>query len=264
MINIGEKLNSSIPKTLEALNNNDRDYIITLIKAQSEAGAEYLDINTALCGDKELEKMIEVIELVKEYSDCGIMLDSPAPAVIIAAAEKCEGRKLIFNSVTLNERLEELCPAALKYNAGIVGLPIDENGIPSTVEKRVSNSFRLITALREKGIPIDDIYIDVLVETLSVDSENAMITLETTRRLKETFPKIKTICGLSNISFGLPKRVHINEAFMAMAAFCGLDAAITDVTSKPLQIAQKSALALTGEDEYCMEYIGFMREVYSL
>lgn len=260
MIIIGEKLNSSIPKTLEALKVRDEASIIKMINKQERCGADYLDINTAICGAEELNQLLWLIELVLSNSNCGIMLDSPSPDVIAHALQKVEGRNVIINSVTLTERIDELLPVIRQSGCGVVGLPIDEDGIPNSADKRFYNAQRLLERLGEEGIPSDRIYIDTLAEALAVGSENAKITLDTTRKIRQAQPKVHLTCGLSNISFGLPKRNNINTAFLAMAIYCGLDSAILDITTPAMRTMLASALAVNGEDEYCMEYISYIRE----
>lgn len=259
MIIIGEKLNSSIPKTLEAFNQNDEEYIISLIKSQESCGADYLDINTAVC-ENEVEKLRYVTGLVLKHSKCGIMLDSPSPQVIKEAIGLCEGRKVIINSVTVTERIDELLPVIKETGAGVVGLPIDEDGIPSTVERRVENAKKLIQKITGYGISESNIYIDVLAETLATDSENAITAIRTIGEIAKLYPNVNTTCGLSNVSFGLPKRMLINSAFLAMAIANGLTSAILDITSLGMRNMLFASLALVGQDEYCMDFITHIRE----
>ena len=152
MIIIGEKLNSSIPKTLEAIKEEDKEYLLSLITSQENNGADYLDINTAIC-EEELDKMLWLIDLVMEHSQCGIMIDSPSVSVVKEAVKRAAGRKVIINSVTLIERIDELLPLIKETGASVVGLPMDEDGIPDTVEKRVANALRLIEKISAFGIP---------------------------------------------------------------------------------------------------------------
>ncbi len=259
MLIIGEKLNSSIPKTLAALKARDERYLTSLIRTQEEAGAHFLDVNTAICGDEELSQMLWLISLIKEHSSCGVMLDSPSPRVIEEAILTLPERPVIINSVTLAERINELLPVIKETGAGVVALPIDSDGIPSGVEKRVENAGKLIEKITGFGIDRDKIFIDVLVETIAVGSENALCALGTTLRLKSAYPQVNTICGLSNVSFGLPKRVNLNATFLCSAVMAGMDAAIFDITSPLMRDALFSANAIAGRDEYCLDYINHIR-----
>lgn len=259
MILIGEKLNSSIPKTLEALQNRDEDYIVSLIKAQSEAGADVLDLNAALLGDGEADGLKRLIGLCQKYApSCTLMLDSPNPAALLEAAREATA-PLIFNSVTVKERVDELLPAVLQYHAGVVALPIADDGISESVDARMANASAILERLVSAGVPEDRIYMDVLVETISTGG-SVMTTLGMLERMHRLYPAVRTVCGLSNVSFGLPKRVNLNAAFLSMAVAGGLDAVIMDVTSKTMRTALYSALALCGYDEYCMDYISYIRE----
>ena len=259
MILIGEKLNSSIPKTLEALQNRDEDYIVSLIRAQSEAGADVLDLNAALLGDGEADGLKRLIGLCQKYApSCTLMLDSPNPPALLEAAKEATA-PLIFNSVTVTERVDELLPAVLQYRAGVVALPIAGSGIPESADDRMANASAILERLISAGVPEDKIYMDVLVETISTGG-SVMTTLGMLGKMHALYPAIKTVCGLSNVSFGLPKRVNLNAAFLSMAVAGGLDAVIMDVTSKPMRTALYSALALCGHDEYCMDYISYIRE----
>ncbi len=261
MLIISEKLNSSIPSVLEALQNREDERLIALIQAQEKAGASYIDINTALLAEKEAETMLYAIELVKQNSTLNLMLDSPNPEVMMQAVKAAEGRKIILNSVTLTERLEELLPL-LQNNPEIevVGLPMGDDGIPATAEERVSYAEKLITKLEANGIGAHRLYLDVLVEALAVGDENAKITLETLHLMKQRFPHVKTTGGFSNISFGLPKRMILNTAFLAMAMYQGLDSAIMDPQPDSMQKSYRAINALLGNDEYCMDYIDLIRE----
>ena len=260
MIIIGEKLNSSIPKTLEAIKEEDKEYLLSLITSQENNGADYLDINTAIC-EEELDKMLWLIDLVMEHSQCGIMIDSPSVSVVKEAVKRAAGRKVIINSVTLIERIDELLPLIKETGASVVGLPMDEDGIPDTVEKRVANALRLIEKISAFGIPQENIFIDAITEVLCVNKENAMLAIETIRKVKEIHPEIKMVAGISNISFGVPKRININSAFLTATIVAGLDSAIIDINSTQMRVALSAALAVAGKDKYCLKYIKAMKKL---
>jgi 5-methyltetrahydrofolate--homocysteine methyltransferase len=257
MIIIGEKLNSSIPKTLNALKNHDEGYIIRLIKKQ--ASADYIDINTALNGENETENMLWLIQLVVEHSSCGLMLDSPNLNVFARCLRHTQGRRCIINSITADEKYEEVIDLAKEYGTGLVCLPMKGSTIPSLPEERLENAAELVQKLRKAGIGDPDIYMDVLAEAAATNDQAAAVTIKTIRLVKKHFPQIKTICGLSNISYGLPGRVNMNAVFLAMVLQAGLDSAIVDITNEAIRYTIFAANALLGKDEYCMAYIGYMR-----
>ena len=260
MLIISEKLNSSIPSVLEAFQQKNESFLIELIKKQEAAGASYIDINTALLQEEELETMNYAINLVKEHSKLDIMIDSPNVPVVLEAVKQAQGRKIIINSVTLTDRINELIPL-LQENPeiAVVGLPIPQGGIPKSSEERVACAGELIAKLTENGISEERIYLDVIVEALAVGDENGKVTLDTIRLMKEKCPNVKTTGGFSNISFGLPKRMLLNTAFLAMAMYLGLDSAIMDPAPDSMRKSYRAINALLGNDEYCMDYIDEIR-----
>lgn len=187
MIILGEKLNSSIPSTLEAINSKNDEQIISLCKKQEECGAHYLDINTALADD-ELEAMLYVLRLVQENTRCGIMIDSPNVEVVKEAIKHVKGRNIIINSITLDER-HELIDTAKEYGAGLVALPLTEDGIPETPEERLENAKKLVEIVSAKGITLDNLYIDIIVEALAVNGEAGKRAVETARLIRNEFPR---------------------------------------------------------------------------
>ena len=147
MILIGEKLNSSIPKTMEAFSAHDEAAVIGLIQAQADAGAEYLDVNTAICGGEELAAMLWVVALIREHSSCGIMIDTADPAVMAQAVQAAAGTPLILNSATLTDRFDEVTALAHSSGASVVGLPIDGE-MPHTLEEKCEKLAALVEKLR--------------------------------------------------------------------------------------------------------------------
>lgn len=253
MIILGEKLNSSIPSTLEAIQTGNDESLITLCKKQEECGAHFLDINTAIADD-ELSAMLHIIDLAQAHTNCGIMIDSPNVEVVREALTRVHDREIIINSITMDER-HELIALAKEYNTGLVALPISENGIPEFAEERLENAKTLVKIITDGGVSADKIYLDIVVETLAVNGNAALNAIETARLIHAEFPDIHLTCGLSNISFGLPKRVNINTAFVPVLMCAGVDSAIIDITSEKTRAAVISARALCGQDEYCMDYL---------
>lgn len=259
MIIIGEKLNSSIPRIFELMKQKNTEAIKQIAVDQENSGANFLDINTAIFRDQEYEMLAYVLGIVLENTKCGIMLDSPSPSVIEKAVGLVSGRELIINSITLQDRIKELLPVVKSCGSGIVCLPIDADGIPKTVEKRVENSLKLVKLLEAEGIEKERIYIDVLAETLAVDNEAARTTIDSIAALRKAQPDIHILCGVSNVSFGLPKRANINAAFLATAIYAGLDSGIVDSTNEQIQSTIYIAEMISGKDEFCMEYLGYIR-----
>jgi 5-methyltetrahydrofolate--homocysteine methyltransferase len=259
MIIVGEKLNSSIPRVFELMKEKNTEELKQIAIDQQNAGANYLDINTSIFREDEYDMLMYVLEIVLENTECGIMLDSPSAAVIEKAIKHVKERDLIINSITLQDRIDELLPIVKSYNTGVVCLPIDKDGIPKTTVKRLENSLELIKILTEAGIEKEKIYIDVLAETLAVESESAVTTINTISELRKKDAEVHIICGVSNVSYGLPKRTSINASFLTAAIFAGLDSGIVDITNEQIQSTIYTAQLVAGKDEYCMEYLGYIR-----
>ncbi|WP_288283929.1 dihydropteroate synthase [uncultured Anaerotruncus sp.] len=258
MILIGEKLNSSIPKTMEAFSAHDEAAVIGLIQAQADAGAEYLDVNTAICGGEELAAMLWVVALIREHSSCGIMIDTADPAVMAQAVQAAAGTPLILNSATLTDRFDEVTALAHSSGASVVGLPIDGE-MPHTLEEKCEKLAALVEKLRKAGLPDERIYADVLIETLATDGASAKNAVGAVQFMAQNYPDVRTTCGLSNISFGLPRRSLINSAFLSAAMMAGLSSAILDPGSPAMQAALAAAKVVAGQDDYCMDYITHIR-----
>lgn len=260
MIKVGEKLNSSIPRTREALERRDASAIIELAGRQLDAGADLLDVNASLFMGEETEILLWMMGIVQEETGARLMIDSPNPAVMAAALAADSTGDAVVNSVILDEaRLSAVLPLVEQYSAGVVALPIGPAGIPKTPEARLENVRKLMERLAAEGIGPSRVYIDTLVEALSADSGAAVVTLETIRLVREAYPDVNILCGISNVSFGLPNRKNLNAAFLTGAILAGANAAIFDMTDPGMRDAATAAEALAGRDEYCMEYLRHCR-----
>lgn len=259
MILIGEKLNSSIPSTLTMFEARDEASVAALIKKQAAAGAAFLDVNTAVCAD-ERGTLLWALELVKKYSDCGVMVDTADTEVMAEAARAASGRALILNSTTIDERFDAVTALAKETGASLVALPISLEGQAATLEERCANIDTLVGKLREAGIPDERVYLDVLVETLATNGESAKTAIGAIIHVAARYPEIRTTCGLSNISFGLPRRALINSAFLSAAVFNGLSSAILDPASPSIRDALAAVQVVAGQDDFCMNYITYLRE----
>ena len=172
MILIGEKLNSSIPSTLEAFEARNEAAVLSLIQLQEKAGAAYLDVNTSLCANEQ-DALLWVAGLIRAHSKCGIMIDTADPEVMAQAVQAAQGTDFILNSATIDERFEEVTALAKKSNAALVALPISLEGQEPGLRGRCANIDKLIGKLRQAGIPDKHIFLDVLAETLATDTESA-------------------------------------------------------------------------------------------
>ena len=258
MIIFGEKLNSSIPSTLSLFSGGDDNAISALCKKQEECGADYLDINTAMLGENEKEAMKHIAQLACDNTSCGIMLDSADTAIFSEILPTLGDRKVILNSITLDER-HELIDLCVKFNTGIVVLPINENGIPDTADELFENAAPIIKKLTDASVDYSRIYVDLIIESIATNSSAFMRAKQFCELLRENYPDIHITCGLSNISFGLPKRININQAAIPALICSGLDTAIVDITNDKVRSMISASRVLSGEDEYCMDYIDSFR-----
>ena len=252
MIFIGEKLNSSIKETYNFMKNKDEASIIDIIKLQEKGGADYIDINTAAFGNEELQVLRWVLQLVINNSDCGIMLDSSSPDVLLAALEYAGDRKVILNSVTL-EQIDKYIKKIAELDVQTVFLPIDGGKITPDYSQRIQNIDNLINKLKLNNMKNENILIDALVQPISIYDSGAKVCIDCIKYLKEK--GIKSICGASNVSFGLPNRADVNMAFLANATYAGLDYAILDAANRLTGDVIFASEAISGIDEFCMNYI---------
>lgn len=259
MILIGEKLNSSIPSTLDIFERRDESAVLALIEKQEQAGANFLDVNAAVCAD-ERNTLLWVIGLIKSHSGCGIMIDTADTDVMAEAARAAQDRELILNSATIDERFEAVTALAKETGAALVALPISLDSQSPTLEERCAKIDTLVENLRKAGIPDSRIYLDVLAETLATNGESAKTAIGAAAHVSARYPEIKTTCGLSNISFGLPRRGLINSAFLSAAVFAGLSSAILDPASPSMRDALAAAKVVAGLDDFCMDYITYLRQ----
>ncbi len=252
---IGERINPTGKKKLkEAYKNGDMDYVLGQAVDQINSGAEILDVNTGLPGIDEVSLMREVVKALQGVCDAPLQIDSNKAEVIEAGLRVYCG-KAIVNSVTGEAKsIETILPVAKKYGAAVVGLTLDEDGIPKTVEKRIEIAERIMKKALEIGIPKRDIYIDCLTLTVSAEQENAANTLRAIRYIKENLG-LKTVLGVSNISFGLPNRPLINHNFLQMALAYGLDLPIMNPAAPDMVRAVDVYKLISNIDKGAKNYI---------
>ena len=252
---IGERINPTGKKLMkEALRRGDMDYILDQAVSQTQAGADILDVNVGLPEIDEREMMIRAVKAIQSVTDAPLQLDSSDPAALEAALRVCCG-KAIVNSVNgKRESLETVLPIVKKYGAAVVGLTLDEDGIPASAEKRFAIARRILDAALAIGIRREDVYIDCLTLTVSAEQAAAAQTLSAVRRVKEELG-LKTVLGVSNISFGLPARPIINQNFLALAMANGLDLPILNPNAEAMMAAVRAYHLLTGLDADAREFI---------
>jgi cobalamin-dependent methionine synthase I len=261
MIIIGEKLNSTLKSVRPAIENYDSDFIADLAKKQYEAGSSYIDVNAGMFLEDEPERLEWLINTTQEVIDAPFSIDSPNPKAILRGLKANKNGKPIINSITNEkERFDAVMPLAVEYNTGIIALCMDDNGMPETVDDRLSVAETLIEKLTGEGIAISDIYIDPMIRPIGTGSHYGVVAIETIRKVKIEFPDVHVACGLSNISYGLPARKIMNQVFLIAAMSAGMDGAILDPLDKKLMTYLYAGEALLGKDEFCMEYLTKFRE----
>ncbi len=252
---IGERINPTGKKKFkEALENNDLDYILNEGLSQVEAGADILDVNVGHSEIDEEEMMQKVVTSLQGSLGLPLQLDSTSPEVLEKALRIYTG-KAIINSVNGEEKsLSTVLPLAKKYGAAIVGLTLDESGIPDTAEKRVEIAEKIINRAIQIGIPKGDIIIDCLTMTVSANQSAAQTTLDAMKQVKEKFG-VKTTLGVSNVSFGLPQREVVNTAFVTLALENGLDLPIMNPNTPSMMGAVRAYKVLKKIDTDSVQYI---------
>ena len=259
---IGEKINPTGRKKLAAaLTEGNLDYVRQLAESQVAWGADVLDVNVGTPGLDEVAAIRKVIEAVASVVSVPLCLDSGNPEVLAAGLAVAPGKPLV-NSVSGEEkRLMNVLPLVKEHGAAVIGLTMDDNGIPKTAEERVAVAEKIIERAVKMGIPVEDIVIDPLVLTVGSDSQAALVTLQTIDLVRKEFG-VNINLGASNVSFGLPDRLSVNQAFLALAIQLGATCSITDPTKLGATI--KAADLLLGRDDNSLRYIKYFRAAEKL
>ena len=255
MIVIGELINASRKSVKAAIEAKDTAGIQKLALDQAEAGADYIDVNAGVFVDQEPEYLKWLVETVQAVTDKPCALDSPDPTAIEAALSVHKGTPMI-NSISLEkERYEKLMPVISGSDMKVIALCMSDDGMPQTVDDRMSIADRLVSGLVDNGVKVENIFVDPLVQPVSVNAVFGVEFINAIELIVAKFPGIHTACGLSNISFGLPARKFMNQTFMSMAIAKGLDGAIIDPLDRRMMANIATAEALAGKDSFCMNYL---------
>lgn len=252
---IGERINPTGKKRLkEALKTKDFDYILKEAITQQDAGAHILDVNVGLPDIDETTMMKEAVKQIQSVTNLPLQIDT-VDAQAMEAAMRIYNGKPMLNSVSgKKESMDVVFPLIQKYGGVVVGLTLDESGIPETADGRVAIAGKIISEAAKYGIDKKDIVIDVLTMTISSEKDGAKVALEALKKVREQYG-VRTVLGVSNISFGLPRRPVINGHFYSMAMLNGLSAGIINPSSAEMMQAYDSFVALMGYDENCQSYI---------
>jgi 5-methyltetrahydrofolate corrinoid/iron sulfur protein methyltransferase len=256
MFVIGEKLNGMFMDVRKAIQTKDKSIIHKVALDQVKAGANALDINVGPASDKPLETMVWLIEAAQEVTDITISIDTPKLDVMKAALEVCKNPILMNSTKGQEDKLDQYFPLAKKYNASIIGLTINEKGIPKDIDRRVEIAATIAAKAMEHEIDMDKLYIDPIVMPVNVAQEQAKIVLEAIKQFGLlSSPPPHIVVGLSNLGQGSSQRELITRTWLVMAIMNGLDAAIMDAADKEMTDAFATAELLMSKAIYSDSYI---------
>lgn len=252
---VGERINPTGKKIFkQALLDRDMDYILGQALEQVSAGADILDVNVGLPGIDERQMMIDTVKSLQSVVDVPLQLDSTIPEVLDAALRIYNGKPIVNSVNGEEESLNNILPIVKKYGAAVIGLALDKDGIPKKAADRVAIAKKIMDRAVSIGIPKEDIYIDCLTLTASAEQEGVMETLNALYSVKHDLG-LKTVLGVSNISFGLPNRVLVNHIFLTMALTNGLDLAIINPNIPEMTGAVRAYKLLANIDKNSVDYI---------
>jgi 5-methyltetrahydrofolate--homocysteine methyltransferase len=257
---IGERLNSTRRAVAAALAERNSEFVRNEALRQAQAGAHFLDVNAAAAVSREIEDLRWMIAVVQEAVDTPLCIDSPDPKAIAAGVEAARG-EIMVNSITAErQRAEAVLRIVRDRGARVVGLTMGEAGTPERPQQRRDLAAAIADLAASYDVPADRVYIDALVRPVSTEAAQGRAFLEALRLIRESVPGVRLVCGLSNVSFGLPNRALLNRTFLAMAMAAGLDAAILDPLDAQLMATARAGCALLEMDDYCMAYLAAHRE----
>jgi 5-methyltetrahydrofolate--homocysteine methyltransferase len=259
MFIIGELINCTRKRIGAAAQNRDAEFIKDVARKQVDAGADMLDVNGGIPG-QEAECLTWLVNVVQEATEIPLCLDSADPAALRAALPLCKHRPMINSITDEPARYQAVLPLLKEYGPKVIALCMGAAGPPTGVEDRIATACHLVDGLTAEGMALDDVYLDLCVLPVSTGPEHGKALLEAIGQIRGRHPGVHISAGLSNVSFGLPVRKLLNEAFLVLLMARGLDAAIVDPCDRQLMMNVKAAEALLGRDEYCVEYLRAYRE----
>ena len=260
MLIIGELINSTRAQIRKAVEGRDAASIQELARKQVAAGAHWIDVNAGALASTETEDLRWLIATVRSVTNAPLCVDSPRVEAIRAGLGQA-GHGALLNSITAErDRYASLAPLVKEHQCGVIALALDDGGLAEDKERVFAVSDGLIKRLLDDGVPPDRIFADPLVRPVSTNTDFAEIALWVLERIATRHPEVHRVCGVSNVSFGLPKRRLVNEVFLAMAIAHGLDAAILDPLDRGMMAHVLAAEMLAGKDQFCMNFIAGERE----
>nr|WP_320027374.1 methyltetrahydrofolate cobalamin methyltransferase [uncultured Acetobacterium sp.] len=253
---VGELINTSRPAVKEAALKRDKDIILDLAIQQAKAGATYIDVNCGNMINNEEEIMAWLVNTIQSEVEVPLCIDSPSATALDMGLSLCKYGQPMINSISdEEERFDAVLPLIKKYDAKIVVLCMDSTGMPVTSDDRMKVVHILHNKLVEAGIKDDDMYFDPLVKPVSSVGTAGIEVLETIKKIKIDYPDVHFMCGLSNISYGLPNRAILNRLFVVETMTIGMDGYVLDPTNTKTMADIATSKALLGMDNYCGGYI---------
>lgn len=260
MLIVGERINTSRKPIDEAVGKRDKNFILEEVKAQLDGGAHIIDVNAGSRFGSELDDLFWLIDIIQDSFTVRLSIDTTDPICMKKALEKVKEKPMI-NSITAEKnRFDEMAEAIQNRDCDVIGLCMDERGLPKDVEQVIENAHKLVKDLEKIGIKRESIYLDPSIQAISVNQKAGLMAIESIERIQNEFTGVKTICGLSNISFSLPKRHLINRTFLPLLMKAGLSAAIIDPVDKKLMSTIKATDLILGRDPFCRNYLKDFRE----
>lgn len=257
---IGERINPTRRKKLaESMAKGDFSIVQQDAIRQVEAGAQVLDVNAGIPGADEPTVLRQTLQAVMEVVSVPLCIDTANPDALEAALEIYPGKALINSTTAETEMMARVLPLAKKYNAAVIGVISDDNGIPATPEARLAATRSLVETANRYGVPAEDILIDCLALTVSADHHAGKVTLDSIAMVQAELG-LNLSLGASNVSFGLPDRKYINSAYLALAISRGLTAAITNPLETDIRVTLLACDLLMGRDQFSMQWIKSFRQ----
>lgn len=254
MIVIGEKINGAIPSVGRAIAARDEEFIRDLVKRQVAVGADYLDACAGTAPEDELDALNWLIDIIQDETDTPLCVDSPNAKIIEQVLPRVKRCGLINSVSGEGDKCEIIYPLLKDTEWNVVALTCDNDGIPETVEKKVAIANDLIEKAASYDISADRIFIDPLVLSLAAVNDCMISFMDAVKQIKAKHPTVKTVSGLSNISYGMPYRKIVNMNFLALSLSAGMDAAIIDPENRDMIATVYAVEALLNKDKHCRNY----------
>jgi 5-methyltetrahydrofolate--homocysteine methyltransferase len=259
MLIVGERINTSRKGVNEAVERRDVAYIQADVKAQVEAGADIIDVNAGSRSASELDDLRWLISVIEEAVPARLSLDSSNPDVLAAVVNTVRDMPMLNSTTVEKTRFDKMALVIKERECDVVALCIDDRGVPKTSGQILENATKLVKGLEAIGVKRERIHLDPLVQAVSVDNKAALAFLDAIEMINRELPGVKTVCGLSNVSFSLPKRPLVNRTFLALAMRAGLQGALIDPLDKKLMATLRATMVLLGQDPFCRTYLKAFR-----